>query len=384
MRLQLIMAAAAGGMLVTGPAVAEPRWRFASDTLVYADSDHVVVVSPQVGIHLALDDDGGEASALAVVDAITAASVDVVSQATSGFDEVRTEASLGVSKAIAGWLPQASYRISHEPDYDSQRVRLGLQRSFAGKDTTAAAGYALTFDEVGMAGTPRERFAESLRVHAADASLTQVMDRNTLGRAAYTLTVQDGYMEKPYRLVPLFDDAGIAAAMADSVPLDLTSFDRYRLSVRPPEEVPDRRVGHAMSLRLMRFFAPLAGSLRIDYQFYLDTWGLRAHLVEPAVQSQLSRRLTLVGLARLYHQSGADFWQRTYVVSSPDMLPRWRTLDRDLSPYQNATVGARMEWSFASLRAYVEASSMFTHYDEYLFLTWRTALIGQLGVRWTP
>ena len=88
MRLQLIVVVAS--LLVAAPAAAEPN-TLSFDTLFYSDNDNVLVVSPQVAAHRALDDAGGEASARVAVDIISAASVDVVSQATSGFTEVRKE-----------------------------------------------------------------------------------------------------------------------------------------------------------------------------------------------------------------------------------------------------------------------------------------------------
>jgi hypothetical protein len=203
-------------------------------------------------------------------------------------------------------------------------------------------------------------------------------------RGVYTLTAFDGYMEKPYRRVPMFDEMGLATAASDGVELALGTFDRYRLATRPPEEVPDRRIGHAASLRLLRYVPALTGSVRLDYQIYRDSWGVVAHVLEPNVHWQLHPQLAVIGYSRLYLQSAARFWRRTYVVSDPDSVPRWRTLDRDLSSFQTATGGLRVQWKLGPFAAYLDGSAMFTHYDDYLLLDHRLAIVGQAGVRWTP
>jgi hypothetical protein len=385
LRLQLSLAlATVAAAVAPGSAAADSPWQITMDTLVYGDTDNVAVVSPQVAVHRELDESGGEVSTRVVVDYISAASVDVVSQATPRFSEVRTEVNLAVSKHLLQTLSSLSYRYSHEPDYISHGVRAGFERRLGGADTTLAGGYGVTRDNVGMSGTPSDVFSEQMTSHAADIGITQVLGRRTLARVVYSLTLQTGYMEKPYRLVPLFDAAGLAAAASDGVALDIDSFDAYRLSSKPAEQVPDDRVRHALAVRGMRYLAWLDASVRLDYQLYLDSWGVVAHTLEPALHVQLRPSWRLASFARLYRQSAASFWERTYVVSAEGMVPRWRTIDRGLSAFDTATGGARVEWEHGPLSAYIEGSAMYTRFDDYLFLDHRLALIGQAGLRWVP
>ena len=385
MRLQLIAAAATVVAVVAAGADAraddEPDvWRVSTDSLVYTDTDNVLIISPQLTVHRTVDDDGGSASARVVVDVVSAASVDVVSQATNRFSEVRTEVDLAFSKAMGVYLPSATYSYSHEADYVSHGLGAGLQRELGSSDTTLSMSYGVSLDTVGYTGTPASVFSESLISQSVVASLTQVLDRKTVVRGVYNLTVQNGYMEKPYRFVPLFDQAGIAAAMADGVTLDLSTFDRYRLPLRPAERVPNQRVSHAIAFRALRYVDWLPGSLRLDYQFFGDSWGVRAHTIEPGVSWKKSKRWTVAAYARFYLQQAASFWQREYVVAAGE-VPRWRTMDRDLSDYYTISGGARLEWTRPSMSAYVELGAMETVYSDYLFLTSRLALVSQVGVR---
>ena len=379
--LPIAVASALLGSLSTAAAVGQAR--LASDVLVYTDTDSVVVFSPQVTAHRELDDDGGEVTARAVVDAVTAASVDVISNATYRFSEVRTELSTSLSKRIGQSLPTASYRWSSEPDYQSHGLGLGWRRRLAGGDAVASARYQLTLDRIGRVDTPPSRFSESLHSHAFEVGLTQTLDTSTLVRVVYTLTAQFGYMEKPYRSVPLFDSAGLARAEADGVALTLDTFEAYRLSARPPEEVPDDRFRHALAVRGLRYVDRLDGALRLDYRFYGDSWGVLGHTLEPAFARALSDHYQLDLWSRLHVQSSARFWQRAHLVASPTSLPRWRTMDRSLSRSWHTTFGARLGYARGAWVAYGEVSAMYSRFLEHLLIDRRLAIISQFGVRWS-
>lgn len=385
MRLQLahLALAIAAVATVTHPARAADGdgWKLSADTLVYGDTDNVVVISPQVAVEHALDDDGGAASARVVVDTVSAASVDVVSQASKGFSETRLEADLAASLRLGAYLTSLSYRGSHESDYDSHGLGVGVSRRLGGADTTLALDYGIALDTVGYTGTPPDAFARSLISQDVSVTLTQVLGPKTVVRGVYTLSDQVGYMEKPYRFVPLFSSDGIDAAARDRVTLDLWSFDRYRLALRPAEEVPDLRVGHAFGVRALRYLEGLPGSVRADLQLFVDSWGVKAVTVEPTLSWRVIDALTASVYARGYAQSGARFWRRTYVVDGPDTVPRWRTIDRDLSPYRAVSGGLRAEWTTSRLAGYVDASAMQTVYDDYLYLHLRGALVVQAGLR---
>ena len=386
MRLQLTPLAVLffTSSLTPARARADDDWRVAADTLVYEDTDNVLVVSPQVAVHRALDDDGGEASARAVVDVISAASVDVVSQATARFDEVRVEADLGISKTFGDHRPSFSYRFSREPDYVSHGYGAGWQSRIGSPDTVLATTYAVAGDRFGQAGTPIARFDRALVTHSLGLSLTQALGPETLVRGAYTLTVMSGDMEKPYRFVPLFDREGIDAARADGATLDLDTFDRYRLPERPPENVPDLRVGHAIALRAKRYLDAIDAAVGLDYQLFVDNWGIVAHTVEPSLRVHAIDSLVLGASARLYVQNEADFWERTYVVSEPGRIPRWRTLDRELSRYVSVTGTLSGELELSPFTLYAEGSAMLTRWSAFLFLDERLALMALAGVRWAP
>lgn len=380
----LLAPVAVGTVGTVGTAGAQDASTMGADTMLYSDTDNVIVWTTQLGAAHALDDDGSALSVSGVVDVVSAASVDVVSHATPRFDEVRWEANLAGSQRVGELLPALHYRISREPDYDSQSFGGGLEARLGGADTVGRVDYTLTLDTVGRTDTSDSVFAEALTSHAAELGVTQNLDTRTVLRGVYTMTLQRGYMEKPYRFVPIFTAADLLSARSDGVRLDLGTFGNYHSAGRPAESVPDERVRHALGLRLLRYIEPVDGSVRVDYRFYLDDWLVQAHTLEASLTQPLGEHLILDLFTRGYFQMGASFWERVYVVEDPESLPRYRTLDRKLSPYWSATAGGRLELAVGAIETYAEVSAMSTHFMDYLLLDDRIALLAQLGLEWTP
>lgn len=363
-------------------AFAEDETEVSSDLLFYSDSDHVNVVSPQVGVRHALDEDGGEVSARVTLDAITAASVDVISNATYRFSELRTEANLAVSKSVGEALPSLSYRVSDEPDYTSHGITLGSTYEMAGGDSTVFASFSHTRDSIGRVGTPSNVFEESLRSNAGEIGVTQVIDTKTLVRLAYSMTAQFGYMEKPYRSVPIFAESDLTLLSDGGTSLGLRNFDNFRLPAKPSEEVPGRRYRHAAALRGLRYLDAIDASVRVDYRLYGDSWGIWSHTLEGAVAKSLGENWLLSAWSRLYYQNGADFWRRTYGVNDRGSIPSLRTMDKSLSPYWQNMTGARGEYSGKRIDYYLQLEFMYSHFLDHLLIESRNALVGQGGIRW--
>ncbi len=367
MRLQLASGLLGALVLLSISASAQAQGaetRLAIDALYYTDTDNVMAISPAVALRHRFEDGGG-VGVRGAVDVVSAASVDVVSHATQGFEEVRTEGAADATIPIDDAALHLAWRTSYEPDYLSNGLSAGLELRLGSPDTVLDARYGLSWDVVGRTGTPWSAFSEDLFTHSASLSLTQTLGPETVLRLVYSPTVQDGFLEKPYRYVPLFDEAG------------------QRLAYRAPENVPDLRHGHAIGARLLQHLAPIGGSLRVDYQLYVDGWGVTGHLAELVGLATITDGLRLGLRGRVYGQTAASFWQREYRVT-PGEVPGWRTLDRDLSPYVSATGAARIEWSAGELAGYADAAVTYTRFFDFLLLDDRVAIVTQAGLRWTP
>lgn len=375
MRLQLI-AAALVAIAAARPARADHPVTIGLDTLLYSDDDNVIVSSTRAGANAKLDDDGSEVHAAAVADAVTAASVDVITEATPRFTELRKEADLGGAWAMGAWLPAAHYRFSDEPDYISNGGGARVDRRI-GADSTIEAGYDLTYDLIRRSGTSPSVFERTLTTHSADASVSQVIDRKTVVRLAYSFVAQDGYLAKPYRYVPLFAPSTIAAEGGGAA-IGLDNFGALRLPERPPENVPGVRLRHAIAARALRYLPSLGGSLRADYRFYLDDWGVRSHTGEVALRvARGGHELALT--ERVYEQTAADFWRRTYTVDDGTM-PVYRSVDRELSHYLSETTELGFTDRYDRWSWYATGALLYTRYFDFLFLRARTATMIGGGV----
>ncbi|HTM20571.1 MAG TPA: DUF3570 domain-containing protein, partial [Kofleriaceae bacterium] len=220
-----------------------------------------------------------------------------------------------------------------------------------------------------------------LQTHTFEAGVTPNLGPRTVVRVAATAAVQQGYLEKPYRYVPLFDQAGLDQARADGVTLDLDTFGSYDLPERPPENVPDRRVRLSLFGRGLRWLGR-AGALRVDYRIYGDTWGMTAHTAELGWAVPIAAGVTAELRDRLHVQTSVDFWRRVYLVED-GTLPRYRSLDRELSAYLADTATAGATWRRGALAAYGELGLMWTRYHDFLLLDRRLALLAQVGARWS-
>jgi len=366
----------------TASAQAEGEWSVNADLLLYSDVDSVQAYSPQLGLKRSIDEDGGAVGGNVTVDVVSAASVDVVSHATSHFRETRVQGDVFVSKAFAGGdhLPRLGYRFSREPDYLSHTGSLSLTSELGTPDSVLALSYAFTGDTISRSGSPRDAFQASLFTHTASLGLTQVLGPRLLVRGVYTFTGQWGYMEKVYRHVPLFTPGALSTAQANGG-VGWTNFDSYRSALRPPEEVPDQRLRHAFAVRGLAYFPAIHASLRLDYQLYVDDWDMMAHTIEPGLRAVVRRRWEVGGWVRVYRQRGAYFWRRTYETNAAEtQIPELRSADRDLSPYTALTLGARLAYRGEGWRVYGEASAVQTLYDDFLYRDTLTAMVFQLGV----
>ena len=140
MRLQLIIAGAVALAAAEARAQAEVEPAAVAGVRVYADDDHVTVWSPSARATATLPR-GVVVDAHVVMDAVTAASIDVTSSASPyAFAERRLEGGGGVAVPVAAQQQVgATVVVSDEHDYTSLRVgavtlehRLGLGHEHRG------------------------------------------------------------------------------------------------------------------------------------------------------------------------------------------------------------------------------------------------------------
>lgn len=351
MRLQLTVAALA--VLIAGTGVAEtagspapgetpaPRrivGRIHSELGVYADSDHVEVLTPSIAAEAEDATAGWSARADYLVDAVSAASVDIVSTASRHWTEVRQAgAARGAYKpGDVGFAGTGSF--SSEPDYLAWAAGGSGSLDLAQKNLTLLLGYAYGQDTIGRSGTPFSVFSRSLTRNALNGAVTVVVNPSTIVVLGGDLVRERGDQSKPYRYVPLFAPT-VAPTVGNGASVD--EVNALRLSERPLEQLPLARDRYAAWGRYLRRFART--TLRLEERLYTDSWSLRASSTDARLLVDRGERWMWSSHLRFHAQSPVSFWQRAYTLTDAG-IPALRTGDRELGPLWSLSGGAGVRW----------------------------------------
>jgi hypothetical protein len=281
---------------------------------------------------------------------ITSASIDVVTQASKAtIHDTRHQVSAGGSQIFDATTVRGGYSYSRENDYQSHTLSVGVSQELFDKNTTIAAGYGVSLNNVGRADD--ENFSKSLTVNTGSVTWTQIITPRLLGQLTYELGYSSGYQASPYRFVPI-------RASLDATP-----------TLWVPETDPDSRVRHAVVIGLNRAVGE-ASSVQFDYRFYRDTWGITSHTIGARYYVNFGDRVELRLRSRFYFQNGASFYQSRY-----DGFMKYMTADRELSPLWSETLGAKLTFAFTDrLEGEAKLDGFYYRYSDF------PALASRLGV----
>lgn len=260
------------------------------------------------------------------VDSVSAASVDVLATA-SKYTEERTEYTAGVDYLYDKAILSLGYTNSSENDYEANTLYLSVNQEFFGGLTTLKMGYAQGWDEVGMTGN--DGFEEDADRRNYQLGISQVLTKNSLLGLDLEAVTDEGFLQNPYRQNRYLD------------PADPSSF------LYQPERYPQTRTSLAVAGRAL-YYLPYRASLRGEYRFFNDSWGIQAHTVEMAYVHPLGPRWVVEGRVRYYTQDQADFYSDLYAYENAlTHLAR----DKELSRFSGTTLGAGVsyEWRQSGL-----------------------------------
>src|SRR5260221_3830161 len=195
-----------GREMVVGPSAQTSSIvaRGSTETALYADTDHVTVVTPVATAEIADRLSAWSIRGQYLVDVISAASVDVVSTASQRWHEVRHAGSVRGAYELGDVGLRGSAAISREPDYASIAFGASVAYDFLGKSHTVLVGYARDHDTIGRAGTPFEIFSHTLGQDTLSAGITLTLNRSTVLSVMHDLLLERGDQSKPYRYIPMF------------------------------------------------------------------------------------------------------------------------------------------------------------------------------------
>jgi hypothetical protein len=382
--------------LVTRPAGAEPTLREAPSHAVtrvsieasgYHDTDHVDVVTPTIAGAISDPVAGWSIEGSYLVDAVSAASVDIVSSATPHWTERRH-----VGAGTFRYKPhdvgiEVGGGVSREPDYLALAAGGALTWDTFEKNLTAMVGFSYGDEMAGRSGTSLAIVNHHFTKNSPRAGFTLVLNPTAVLEVVGEIAFERGDQSKPYRYVPLFTrDA--AAHVGPGTTGDVVNAVREKF--KPEELLPLARDRYAITSRLSQRFSGAA--LRLEERLYSDDWGLKATTTDLRYIVDLTKSTFVWPHLRLHLQSPVAFWQRTYVVTvAPNGqildLPPIRTGDRELGPLHSFTAGGGLRFMLGGDRSTwsvtIQGEVVYTKYSDALYISDRMSFFGALGLEST-
>ena len=271
--------------------------------------------------------DNWTVSASALVDIVTGASPELVSNASgtpmrtvtgASISDRRTAGDLKVTRRFGALALGASRAVSNEEDYRSRAFGLDASYELEGKLTTLAAGYGKSNDRVGSADNPDLDERRDTKEYLL--GVTQVISPTALAQSSLQWSRGKGYYNDPYkRTLTFYPDADLPILYDDTRPAErntLAWLTRYR------NHDPGR------------------GTLQADYRYYHDDWGISAHTLEVAYQWDLSEAWSVRPSLRYYTQSAADFYGQVVPRPPPEVL----SSDQRLAAFGGLSPAVRLTW----------------------------------------
>jgi hypothetical protein len=366
----------------TVPSGPGPSVRASTEVSAYTDSDAVHVLSPTVSGAVADDLAGWSIGGSYLIDAVSAASVDIVSTASSHWVE-RRHVGAGSASFKAGPAAVAlSGGFSREPDYLSLGGGGVISLELAEKNVMPFIGGSYGHDLVGRTGDPMSAW-QPLNKVSIKTGVTFVVNRSTIASLSFDEIIERGYLAKPYRYLPVVAP-GVSAQVPAGASIDLVkSLNEYSVG----ENVPSQRNRSALAGRL----AVRSGiaTFRGDQRFYYDNWGALATTTDVHEYVDLGSRVVVWPHLRAHLQRGVFFWRR--IVEQipnpvgPAGIPTYRAGDRELGPLYTLTGGLGIKIRLnADLKAPMtlnfQIDGIYTRYLDAVYISQRQAIFSALGL----
>jgi hypothetical protein len=228
---------------------------------------------------------------------------------------------------------------SNEYDFTSMGGNALLSRDFNNRNTTLTFGLSTEQDSIDPVGgvpipfaamapanttQPRKGSTESKSVLDAMFGVTQVLSPRTLMQVNYSLSLSNGYLNDPYKILSVIDP--LTGATVSNV---------Y-------ENRPDSRTKHALYWLIRHRLS--RDVVSASYRFFLDDWGVSSHTGELSYRWKPAPRLWFEPHVRYYQQTEADFYRVQLLSGQP--IPQEASADYRLAAFNGLTFGLRHGWIF--------------------------------------
>ena len=275
--------------------------------LGYRERGLIKVTEPVLWGKLQLDD-VWEFEASGALDMVSGASPELLTnlsgkpvQSVTGasVNDRRTTTDLRAKRRFGDFSLSVSRTVSNEHDYHSHAYSVQGELDLDQRLTTIALGVGRSDDRVGSSIDPALDEPRDTREYLA--GVTQVLSPVSVVESTITLSRGQGYYNDPYKST-------------------LTFYPDLVLPLFVTDTRPDHRNELAWLTRYRRRFPERNGTLQVDYRYFRDDWGIRAHTLELAWQQDFGERWSVRPALRYYMQAAADFYSPVVPRPQPAVL----------------------------------------------------------------
>ena len=261
------------------------------------------------------------------------------------FFDTRAQFSLGWDKPIKRTLRRnLGFNISKEYDFTSIAGNASWTWDTNLRNTSYTIGANIELDWIEPEGgaplplssqdpassPPIQRDGDSKQKQVYDLlfGVTQIIDRSSLIQFNLSLSLADGYLNDPYKLVSVVDST---AGPNEGEPVDQIYENR-----------PDTRQRSALYSRYKKQLTN-RDIFSISYRFMSDDWGIDSHTVDVSYRLRLNNGYFIQPGMRYYEQSAAHFYR--YFLLDSDAIPETVTADYRLGELTTQTIGVKFGYS---------------------------------------
>lgn len=337
-----------------------PAQLFADDTEVngaartglYLDSDHTTIITAETDASARFDAKW-QVGARYLLDVVSSASIDVVTQASDRFDDTRHDIGANVGyRNDDGTSLIANYSYSVEHDWVSHNA--GVSGTVDLLDRNLSLGLSLGVQDNTITRANTYGFEEKLAAYLATASATYTASPKDLIHVALSLSLYDGFQASPYRYLTI-RQFGYA------------------------ENVPDSRVRAALVGRYHRYLGGGFAS-RSHVRLYTDSYNISALTAGTELVYE-KEAFDLSGWLRGYAQTNASFYQQVYADQQ-----RYMSIDKEMSNFMDVFLGITGGWNLReptplkALRLEARVAANYFYYVNFARLQERYGLTATLSI----
>ena len=245
---------------------------------------------------------------------------------------------------------------SVESDYDSHGYSLSDAWDLNQKNTTLAFGVNYLSDKVAVPGIARQD-KTGLDLFTG---LTQLIDKNTVASANFTLGYNHGYLNDPYKIIDRHE----------VLTLDDGFGGTYDIPLVTPyaENRPDHRLREVLQLEVTHFFDAPGAALDTVYRLSHDDYGVVSQFIQMQWRQAVGSHVEVTPYLRYYRQGAAKFYMNSLdglfpLSYSPPDHPNGSgpnySADYRLSALDDLSLGLRLTYS---INSHFSVSTSFERY----------------------